>query len=338
MSRIKEIIAIFSQNEVPSSVAKKIHLWMLRNEKKPGMDEALSLLWKQSGEETANEDVSDAFDRFCLRAGIERDKAEKEVRRKGVFLFRPTWRATAAMVAWCISLVSMYWFASERSNEGYVEEVYASYGEMKELRLPDGSVVHLNAGSTLLYPGRFRKDVRTVYLFGEAAFEVRSDSLHPFTVKAGAVDVTAKGTRFNVCAYPNQRKVTAALAEGKIDVSCGKTEKSFRLAPGQKLVYDDARSTASLEEVEIADITAWQEEQFIFHGATLFEIFEAMERKYNLTVDYERYLFEDDKYNIRFKSKITPQEMMDILKQVVGDMEYEFSHTNTIPRITVTRD
>lgn len=311
---------------------------MLRNEKKPGMDEALSLLWKQCAEETTGEDVSEAFGVFCRGAGIESAEPVSRPAKKSVPLFNPSWRRIAAMVLWCISLASVYWFAYERYNEGYLEEVYASYGEMKEMRLPDGSVVHLNAGSTLLYPGKFKKDTRTVYLFGEAAFEVRSDSLHPFTVKAGGVDVTAKGTRFNVCAYPNQRKVTASLAEGKIDVLCGKTDQRFRLTPGQKLVYDDARSTAFLEEVEIQDIMAWQEEQFIFHGATLFEIFEAMERKYNLSINYDRHLFDDDKYNIRFKSKISPQQMMDILRQVVGDMEYEFSHTNNIPQITVTRD
>ncbi|MEG1523087.1 MAG: FecR domain-containing protein [Bacteroidales bacterium] len=335
MGRIKKLIALYAQADLTAAVTRKFHKWLLRHADKAETDEALAILWEDSAGATG--DVADAYSRFCDRAGIA-TSANTKYRLHLLPGSNISWRGIAATIAWGLSIASTYWIVSERYDEGYVTEVTAAYGEIREVELPDGSVVQLNSGSTLLFPGKFKKEVRSVYLFGEAVFSVKSDSIHPFTVKASGIDITATGTRFNVCAYPNQRKVTAALIEGKIQVDCEKTEQVFKLTPGQRLVYDDVKSTMVVEEVDIDDIVAWREEQLIFHGATVFEIFDAIERRYNLTIQYSRQDFNDDKYNVRFKSKASLQDMLDILQKVIGDMQYELDNTHTLPHIIVTRN
>lgn len=334
MGRIKKLIMLCAQVDMTPIVTKKFHKWLLRHAHKAETEDALETVWKEYDGATGN--VSDAYLRFCRQVGIATSVKAKSKYNLLVRL-NTSWRAVAAVMIWGLSIASAYWIAAERYDEGYVTEVTASYGEIREVHLPDGSVVQLNAGSTLLFPDKFKKDVRSVYLFGEAVFNVESDSIHPFIVKASGLDITAKGTQFNVCAYPNQRKVTTALIEGKIQVNCEKMDRTYTLTPGQKLIYDDVKSTMVLEEVEVQDVLAWREEQFIFHGATIFEIFDAIERRYNLTIQYNRQDFNDDKYNIRFKSKISPQEMMKILQEVIGNMEYEFDTIHTLPQIIVTR-
>lgn len=334
MGRIKKLIMLCAQVDMTPIVTKKFHKWLLRHAHKAETEDALATVWKEY--DGATGDVSDAYLRFCRQVGITTSVKAKSKYNLLVRL-NTSWRAVAAVMIWGLSIASAYWIAVERYDEGYVTEVTASYGEIREVHLPDGSVVQLNAGSTLLFPDKFKKDVRSVYLFGEAVFNVESDSIHPFIVKASGLDITAKGTQFNVCAYPNQRKVTTALIEGKIQVNCEKMDRTYTLTPGQKLIYDDVKSTIVLEEVEVQDVLAWREEQFIFHGATIFEIFDAIERRYNLTIQYNRQDFNDDKYNIRFKSKISPQEMMKILQEVIGNMEYEFDTIHTLPQIIVTR-
>ncbi|MBQ6793663.1 MAG: FecR domain-containing protein, partial [Butyricimonas sp.] len=66
-----------------------------------------------------------------------------------------------------------------------------------KVRLADGSVVTLNAGSELKFPEEFRDSLREVEFTGEAYFEVeKSDK--PFIVKAGDSRVQVYGTRFNL--------------------------------------------------------------------------------------------------------------------------------------------
>ena len=67
--------------------------------------------------------------------------------------------------------------------------------------LADGTTVHLNAGSKLLYPVRFVGKRRIVTLEGEAYFDVRKDEEHPFVVRTRFGEVTVLGTAFNINAY-----------------------------------------------------------------------------------------------------------------------------------------
>ena len=47
-------------------------------------------------------------------------------------------------------------------------------------KLPDGSIVKLNADSKLTFPNEFSSTSREVVLKGEAFFEVRKDTLKPW--------------------------------------------------------------------------------------------------------------------------------------------------------------
>lgn len=64
--------------------------------------------------------------------------------------------------------------------------------------LADGTTVHLNAGSKLIYPIRFGRKRRIVALEGEAYFEVAKDEEHPFIVRTHLGEITVLGTEFNV--------------------------------------------------------------------------------------------------------------------------------------------
>ena len=76
----------------------------------------------------------------------------------------------------------------------------------------------LNSRSTLLYPEQFAGKTRSVYLIGEANFQVKPDEKHPFIVKANDFQITALGTEFNVNAYPENNELIATLLEGSVKV------------------------------------------------------------------------------------------------------------------------
>lgn len=59
----------------------------------------------------------------------------------------------------------------------------------------------------------------TGILTGEAYFKVVPDSLHPFLVYSGGVEVRVFGGKFNLKAYPEEFDIDVSLKEGKVKVA-----------------------------------------------------------------------------------------------------------------------
>ena len=111
------------------------------------------------------------------------------------------------------------------------------YGKKFEVQLSDGTIVHLNAGTSLRYPVQFVKNQsRQVYLTGEAFFEVSKDKAHPFTVNTQEVNVEVLGTKFNVNSYTEDVSTDVVLVEGKVSLYKDKktAENQVYLTPGLK--------------------------------------------------------------------------------------------------------
>jgi len=85
--------------------------------------------------------------------------------------------------------------------------------------LQDGTHVWLNSASSLKFPTSFKGKDRTVFLKGEAYFEVAQNNEFPFLVKLEN-DLTVKvlGTHFNIMAYGDEEEVKTTLVEGKVSV------------------------------------------------------------------------------------------------------------------------
>ncbi|SER96497.1 FecR family protein [Sphingobium sp. YR768] len=99
---------------------------------------------------------------------------------------------------------------------------------------------------------------------GEALFTVAHNKRRPFTVTAGAVTVTATGTRFDVARREN--RISVALIEGSVVVRTG-NGPTVRLRPGQQWRSSDARM--SVRTVKADAVTAWTQGRVIFDDARL---------------------------------------------------------------------
>lgn len=106
------------------------------------------------------------------------------------------------------------------------------------LTLSDGTRVWLNTESQLRYPVQFTGERRTVYLVGEAYFDVHPDASHPFTVISGPAEVTVLGTSFNLRAYPEEDIVTT-LVSGAVQMSEKVGGQSVRLTPRRTGVFGE---------------------------------------------------------------------------------------------------
>lgn len=179
------------------------------------------------------------------------------------------------------------------SNEGqltYVDGISGSASEIHTLTvprkgsyklvLPDGTLVWLNAESSITYPLSFGTDERKVEVTGETFFEVAKDVNRPFRVVATGVTTEATGTQFNVNAYPNEDGIRTTLVEGGVKVYKG--NEKVLLLPGEQSVYNELVFIRS--KVETSVITAWKDEVFKFRNTDLRAIMRQVERWYDARV------------------------------------------------------
>ncbi len=145
---------------------------------------------------------------------------------------------------------------TELKNNKFVNP--ANY--ISKIRLDDGTLVHLNGSSTLVFPEHFSGDERRIELEGEAFFEVvKSDK--KFVVSTGGVDVYVYGTKFNVDAT-REDVVKTVLVEGSVGVVVNDVE--VKLLPNDLCVADATTGEIKKEQVDVAKYTAWTRGMFIF--------------------------------------------------------------------------
>jgi len=151
-----------------------------------------------------------------------------------------------------------------------------------KLQLADGTQVWLNSASTLRFPMKFEATNRTVYLEGEAFFEVTKNAKKPFIVKSTAHEVKVLGTSFNLSAYPNEATQTSLLT-GAVEVTT--PSKKVHLHPGMQSAAFEGQLTS--REVDVASISAWKDNRFVFAKEPLTSIMKKLERWYDVEFEIQ---------------------------------------------------
>jgi len=161
---------------------------------------------------------------------------------------------------------------------------HTAFGETRQVSLPDGSIVTLNANSTLRL-GEW-KETREVYLQGEAFFSVRKQNSHDnahtpvkFTVHVRGVAVNVLGTEFTVS---DHSKTTVVLNEGKIELTLH--DKHIIMSPGDlvEISHDSEQTQRRIVNPKI--YSSWKDNEWILDDLTLKDIAKRIEETYGLSV------------------------------------------------------
>ncbi|KOS05606.1 iron dicitrate transport regulator FecR [Flavobacterium akiainvivens] len=199
-------------------------------------------------------------------------------------------------------------YSNDADVEGLVyNTLKIPYGKHFQLQLSDGTVVHLNAGTTLRYPVKFLAgQERTVYLDGEAFFDVSKDKKHPFIVNADELNVRVLGTHFNVSNYPEDARTDVVLVEGSVGLyTAGKTfdAQSTMLEPGYKGSLSKGNTVIKVKEVSTHPYTAWVKNELVFRNMTFKNICRKLERQYNVTITNSNNTLANERFNASFKNE-----------------------------------
>lgn len=320
-SYIRYIIRSFFEKDASKNTQFIFRKWFRLNEHPKEKEIVMEEIWESSPSVITEQTLTDF-------SKIEAIIFENKANQKPVFLlFKQIASYAAAIVIIIVTTIYVTYQFMPRATLEYAQ-LSVSYGKCQRLKLSDGSVVTLNAGSTLIYPKDFRADTRTVYLTGEANFKVAKNPDKPFIVKTKYIDVMALGTKFNVQSYPNANYTKATLVEGsvKVNVEMNK-DKSFILKPNNQFTYSHQNNKVAIVDVDAVKLATWEEGYLIFQGVTFDEIANALERKYNIVINYKERKLSQQSYYVKFNPKESIKQVMEVLCQLVNKSSYKIDGT-----------
>ena len=250
------------------------------------------------------------------------------------FTLKRYWMQIAASLLFIIAggLTVLTYMQRQEINTLAEQNVVIRSGDYGKslVTLPDGTIVHLNAKSSLTYSQDFGRTDRKVELSGEGFFEVKKDTEKKFIVGTGYMDVTVLGTKFNVYAYENKDLVEMSLVEGSVNIT---TElppyRSINVKPNEKVTYNKITGELKHEQTSNKIETAWMNKELVFRSEPLKNVFDCLSRKFAVTFNVNDEELLNDIYTGTFEDE-NIESIMRVLK-----IHYNFEYKNEDNMITI---
>ncbi|GGM95387.1 hypothetical protein GCM10010967_31000 [Dyadobacter beijingensis] len=185
------------------------------------------------------------------------------------------------------------------SGKTLVERVNTS-GKQQVIKLADGSQVVLYPQSRLSFAETFPADQRTVYLSGDAYFQVAKDPKRPFLVHTTDLVTKVLGTSFFVRAQDASDKTLVEVREGRVSVfkqkefaarknAQAKTPNGMVLTPNQKLIFEHASSEMRRTLSDNPEIVPSDNpKSFEFVNAPASTVLTDIEEAYQIDIIFDR--------------------------------------------------
>lgn len=316
---IRSLIRKFFGNELPEPVQGAFRRWWLQPDNRQEKESAMEEIWDETSSVATGKTVQE-LEKIHIRirhteAGNSRHTLRIVLLRIAAILLLPLLGASLTYLA----------LQSDRAvAPAEMAECFVPNGERKQIELADGTKVWLNSGSLLIYAKQFTGDKRSIYLNGEASFEVAKDPNRPFTVKTAHMEVEALGTLFNVYAYPDQETTIATLQQGKIRVHTAlENDTACILSPDEQLVYNHRLGTTNRAIVDAARVLQWKNGYLTFQSASFDQIAKTLERRFDVTIQYETGRFAGRCFTMKFNPDERLPQILEVMKELIKGLNYK---------------
>jgi len=365
-----ELIAKYLLNELNMEEKRLVEKWIQESkENRKYFEECSRVLRLTTITQTSDKvNVEEEWKHFVVTAGLNQvqpagdqqdvlKNADETTRRKGIIYRIIISTSVAASILLIIGLAWQFVVTRKEAEPVVIttektvagEDVIAlvrneinNSANPKTVRLQDGSVIILSAGSSVSFQEPFVGNKRDITLIGSAEFSVAADKTKPFTVFSQDISTTALGTQFSVTASEASHSITVKLYEGKVVVksvaiATRKLEKEICLLPGQQMVYNNVNATAIVSSFKVNkqndlrqkdsrdeiingeaaeatgnssyDKTPW----YMFNNQSLTVVFKQLSEMYQVEIVFSK----KDVRNMYFIGKFNKADSLEnILKQI----------------------
>lgn len=218
-------------------------------------------------------------------------------------IYERAWLKIAASIAlvmlfsWIYTKSDFSKNISEKLSLSKATETENNGSQPLSLKLSDGSMVTLKKGSKLQVSDDFGLQTRTVFLTGEAFFEVQKDPQHPFLVYAGGIVTKVLGTSFNIRAYNNETKTLVAVRTGRVTVyPGGKTSRGNQvhaeqilLMPNQQVIFEkkEEKLVKTLVEKPVILLPSAENDIFDYEETPIPTVLNQLEKAYGVKIIFD---------------------------------------------------
>lgn len=206
------------------------------------------------------------------------------------------------------------------------EIVVPKYAEY-QINLEDGTRVWLNSETKMKFPLKFSGNERSVFISGEAYFQVAHNAEKPFIVHLNeSTQIKVLGTEFNVRTYEDELS-QSTLISGSIELK--HNGKTTMVNPGESCIVDNATGQVNIREADIMSVTSWKNGEFVFRNETLEYIIKELSRWYNINVVIENEELKNERFYLYF-NRTTGFE--DIINQITktGKINYNYKNKSIV--------
>lgn len=250
------------------------------------LSEAEKKQMEESGELDALKSVIDDIDTWTVKpfdteAGLQALNNKKSTVIPLNKTKNRSWLAIAASIALLVCS-SLIWMLANNSETA----VSTTIAETKTIELPQGSLVELDAVSTLTFNKKDWEKTRSLSLVGQAYFDVTSGV--PFEVNTPIAKVEVLGTQFNI--KTEKERFSVECFEGKIQVTFKGNTKI--ITKGQRVLIENG---ALLKLEHQKNNPEWLKGLSNYNKTPLKEVIADVQRYYNVDITlpkkYQTFLF-----------------------------------------------
>ena len=281
------------------------------------------------------ETEEDIQQRILGRINIQRGTEETVETSRRVFPMRKI----AAWVGAAAAVLIMFLFARTLYRQNEPAQIAAADRQLvnvpsnrvRRITLPDGSTVSLNVGTVFRYPKNFTGKTREVELVeGQAFFDIKHETEHPFIVKTKNLNVTVLGTSFDVSSYKKTGNTRVSVVTGKVGITMpDEADKTtIMLLPNQQLILSNKTAQLLKQTVPGTDVIAWTKNNFVFEQETLGNVFKALEEEYDTKIKVENPKLLDEKITINISN-----QHLDTIMQILSytsHFKYQMANDSTL--------
>lgn len=172
--------------------------------------------------------------------------------------------------------------AAGKSGTVSTIQLIVPHERQSSVRLDDGSVVWVNAGSRVSFPEKFGTSSRDVTVDGEVYLSVTKDPSRPFTVNVGDLKVRVLGTEFGITAYSGEKRRSVVLVSGSVEV-CRAGSDPVRLRPNQCMEIED--NWYGVGTVDVMEHVGWKNGWLHANGTRLGDLASKLSRYYSRRIE-----------------------------------------------------
>jgi transmembrane sensor len=236
-------------------------------------DEYLDL-WEKSADVKDFDKIDDEHDWRQVRARMNFGRIKRSLPLRTYFL------RIAAVLILAFGLASIFHYFNGPKAHGSEYYETATVNEMREVKLPEGSVISLNRNSKIVRNSEFGKSNRDIILEGEAFFEVAKNPNLPFKVYTKNSTIEVTGTSFNIKSDTFQ--VIVGVLTGKVAFyQTGNTVNRIDLLPEKTGYYKTGNHSFVMESSLDPNSIAWHTGRLIFKKTPVSEVFKIIAGYFN---------------------------------------------------------